>query len=224
MSKISDIEIFSRPREKALHEGIESLSEKELLALIIRCGVKNLSALDLADNIIKEHGSISSLLKTDIYRIMKVKGIKKAKALELLAVIELSKRMNKELVRNKKLVRNDTDVYDIVRYELENETQEKFIVIFLNIKLEIIKKEILFQGGDSSSLIDINLIYKKAIECGAKRIVCVHNHPSGDSSPSNEDIMVTDKIRNIGKLTNIELLDHIIIGKNNYFSFKKACL
>ena len=221
MSKISDIEILNRPREKAILEGIESLSNNELLALIIRCGVKNISALEIADNILNEYSTLSELVKTDIHTIMKVKGIKKAKALELIAVLELTKRINNENARKMTAIKNDEDIYKMVKTELENETQEKFLVIFLNVKLSIIKKITMFQGGDASSLVDINLIYRKAIESGAKKIICVHNHPSGDSTPSDEDLLLTDKIKSVGKILRIEMLDHIIIGKNNYFSFKK---
>lgn len=221
MSKIKDLEIQNRPREKAFLEGIDTLSDKELLALIIRCGVKNISALELADNIINEYKTLSELVKTDVYRIMKVKGIKKAKALEIIAVLELAKRINNESARKVQYINNDNDIYMLIKTELENENQEKFMVIFLNIKMAIIKKSILFKGGEASSLVDINLVYKKAIECGAKKIICVHNHPSGDSTPSEEDIILTKRIHQIGKIVKIELLDHLIIGKNNYFSFKR---
>jgi len=221
MSKIVNIEESDRPREKALKSGLESLTNAEILAIFIRCGIRGKSAIELAQDILDYYGTLRKLLNTDIYDLMKIKGIKKAKALELLAAIELSKRLSLEEYRKISNVKSAEEVYYLVKSEMENEIQEKFVVIYLNIKLNIIKKEILFIGGSSSSLVDVSLLFKKAIMCGAKKIICVHNHPSGDSNPSDEDIILTDKIRKVGELVKICLLDHIIIGKNNYFSFAR---
>lgn len=222
MSKIKDIDLFNRPREKALVNGIETLKDVELLALIIRCGTKGVSSLEIGENIIKEYSTLSNLLNCDTYSLMKVKGIKKAKALEIVAIMELAKRVSNEKNQKVSSIKGALDVYNLYKTELENSLQEQFIVIFLNIKLNIIKKETLFIGGESSSIIDTNLIFRKAMMCGARKIICLHNHPSGDSYPSNEDISLTNKIRKIGEIVKIELLDHIIIGKNKYFSFKES--
>lgn len=221
MSKILDLEVLQRPREKALLHGMQCLSNVELIAIIIRSGTKNCSALELAQIIIKEYGSLKNLLGSDIYQLMKIKGIKKAKALELAAMIELIKRSSREDKNNLLPINNAQVAYDLVKDEIQSDKQEKFIVLFLNIKLHVIKKEILFIGGECSSLVDPNLIFKKALICGAKKLICLHNHPSGNSIPSNEDISITNKIRNIGQLMNIELIDHIIIGHNDYFSFSQ---
>lgn len=221
MSKISSLDICYRPREKALLEGIDSLSDKELLALIIRCGVKGVSSIELAENILNEYQSLKNILKLDIHSLMKIKGIKKAKAIELSAVIELAKRVGKEKGRKITCISDAEDVYLMLKEQLENETQEYFIVLFMSIKLTVIKKEILFIGGEHSSLVDINLIFKKAMILGARKIICIHNHPSGDATPSREDQSLTNKIRQIGNIVNVQLVDHIIIGKNDYFSFKK---
>ena len=221
MSKISSIESYNRPREKALTQGISSLTNQELLAIIIRCGIKGISSLELAEHIIKEYGSLYQLFNADLYSLMHIKGIKKAKALELISVIELSKRVSKETNREVIKINNSDDIYKIFKTELGNSSQEQFIVVFLNINLKIIKKEVLFIGGESSSLIDVNLLYKKALLCGAKKIICLHNHPSGELLPSKEDLLITEKIKNIGEILKITLLDHLIITKNDYFSFKK---
>jgi len=221
MSKIKELEVFNRPREKALREGISSLSDKELLALFIRCGTKDYSALDISAFIIDKYQSLSNVFKLDIYNLMKIKGIKKAKAVEIIGVIELAKRISKETVRKILIIKDASDVLNLVKEEVKNESQEHFLVLFLNIKLKLIKKEILFKGGEVSSIVDVNLLFKKAIMCGARKIICVHNHPSGDPYPSNDDIGLTNKIRKIAQITNIELLDHIIIAENDYFSFKQ---
>lgn len=221
MSKIKDIDLYNRPREKALTNGIKSLDDRELLALIIRCGVKDLSALDIADFLLLEYKSLSNLLSADIHGLMKIKGIKKAKAIEFIAVLELAKRANYENNSKVMSIKESKDIYDLFKVDLENEKQEHFIVIFLNIKLTIIKKETLFIGGECSSIVDVNLLFKKAIECGARRIICVHNHPSGDPTPSKEDILITERIRSICEIVKVQLIDHIIIGKNKYFSFEQ---
>lgn len=224
MSKISNIEVYNRPREKALVKGIKNLSNKELLALIIRCGIKGVSSLDMSEMILNKYGSLSNLLNADIYSLMEIKGIKNAKAIELMAVIELAKRAGYEKASKIITIRDADSVYSYLKVELENEIQEHFVVLFLNVKLKLIKKENLFLGGESSSLVDINFIFKKAIACGAKKIICIHNHPSGDPTPSKEDVALTNKIREISKIVQIDLLDHIIIGKDDYFSFAKIGL
>ena len=141
-----------------------------------------------------------------------------------MAVIELAKRAGYEKASKIITIRDADSVYSYLKVELENEIQEHFVVLFLNVKLKLIKKENLFLGGESSSLVDINFIFKKAIACGAKKIICIHNHPSGDPTPSKEDVALTNKIREISKIVQIDLLDHIIIGKDDYFSFAKIGL
>ena len=224
MSNIKEIAISNRPREKMIREGIECLTNEELLAIIIGSGGKNNSVLDISRALLDEYKSLSNLLNCDIYSLMKIKGIKKARAIAIMAIIEIVKRANKEERDFNKPISRAEDVYDLFKEELENEKQEKFLVLYLNIKLQIIKKETLFVGGSSSSLIDINFLFKSAISVGAKSIICIHNHPSGDPNPSKEDMLLTSTIKDLSKITKINLLDHIIIGKNGFFSFRKSNL
>ena len=221
MSRVCDLESYSRPREKALMHGINSLSDIELLAIVIRCGVKGMSAIEMAGNILNQYGSLKSLLNSDIYSLMNIKGIKQAKAVEISAVVELLKRVSLEKGREIKSIKAANDVYYLVKEEMEMATQEMFMVLFLNIRLSIIRKEVLFKGSDLQSLVDVNLLFKKAILYGARKIICIHNHPSGDVTPSQEDIKVTSKIKQLSEMVNIQLIDHIIIGKDGYFSFSE---
>lgn len=221
MSLIRNINPSDRPREKLIREGVESLSNEELLALLIGSGTKNNSALDISKELLERYGGLNNLLNCDIYSLMKIKGIKKAKANLLIAILEISKRASKEKINFIQTFTSAKDIYDLTRNDLEFESQEKFIVIYLNVKLQIIKKETLFKGGETKAFIDINMIFKHAILCGAKNIICVHNHPSGDSTPSEEDIKITNDIRSLSKIVKIPLLDHIIIGKKEYFSFSQ---
>ena len=146
MSLIKDIDVSNRPREKMLREGIDRLSDEELIAIILRNGTKNNSVLDIARDLIKQYGGLNGLLNCDIYSLMKIKGIKKAKAITLLTILEITKRANKERIHFINSLNNASTVYNLVKDDLENEKQENFMVIYLNIKLHIIKKEILFKG------------------------------------------------------------------------------
>lgn len=221
MSLIKNIEPSNRPREKLIREGVKSLSNEELLAILIGSGTRDNSALDIARGLLDKYGNFNNLLNCDIYSLMKMKGIKKARANLLIAVLEISKRANKEKINFVKKFNNANDIYNLVKDELEFESQEKFIAIYLNVKLQIIKKETLFKGGATKAYVDINMLFKNAILCGAKSIICIHNHPSGDSTPSKEDIELTNDIRKISNIVKIPLIDHIIVGKKEYFSFKQ---
>ena len=218
---IKDIPIEERPREKAKKLGIEYLSNEELLALVFRCGSKKLNVIDLAKSIMIEYKNFNNLINCTYEDLIKINGIKEAKALEILAIMEIAKRVQKSKINNLKSIKKPSDIYKEFSILLKEEKQEVFMVIFLNIKSHIIKYEKLFIGGVSSSIVDTHLIFKKAIGYGASKIICLHNHPSGDPTPSNQDILVSKKIDKLGELLEIKVVDHIVIGKNTYFSFKE---
>ena len=215
------IPLKERPREKAINQGIESLSNEELLALILRCGTRNKSVLELSNFILNKYVNFNNLINCSYEELITIEGIKEAKAIEILAIMEIAKRIQKNKINEIKKISNPEDIYNYFSIFLEEEKQEVFMVIFLNIKSHIIKYEKLFIGGVSSSIIDINLIFKKAIGYGASKIVCLHNHPSGDPTPSNQDVLLTKKIIKMGDMLDVKLLDHIIIGKKSYISLKK---
>lgn len=210
-----------RPREKALYNGIDSLSNEELLALILRCGTKNKNVIELATFIMKKYYTFNNLINCTYEELIKIEGIKQAKAVEILAIMEISKRIQKNRIGELKKINSPEDIYKHFSLLINEEKQEVFMVIFLNIKSHIIKYEKLFIGGVNSSIIDINVIFKKAINYGASKIICLHNHPSGDSSPSTQDVLITKKIMKVGEIVSVPLVDHIIIGKGNYTSLKK---
>lgn len=219
--EFKNIPIKERPREKAIKNGIESLSNEELLALILRCGTKNKSVLELSTFIIKKYKTFNNLVNSSYEELILIEGIKEAKAIEILAIMEIAKRIQKNKINDVKKISKPEDIYNYFSILLEEEKQEIFMVIFLNVKSHIIKYEKLFVGGINYSIIDINLIFKKAISYGASKIVCLHNHPSGDPTPSNQDIIITQKIIKVGELVNIQLIDHLIIGRKKYISLKK---
>lgn len=215
------IPINERPREKAIYYGIENLSNEELLSIILRCGNKSMNVLELSSFIMKKYMNFNNLINCSYEELIEINGINKAKAIEIMSIIEIIKRVQKNKINQVKKITNPDEIYEYFKYFVKEEKQEIFMVIFLNIKSHIIKYEKLFVGGINYSIVDINLIFKKAMNYGASKIICLHNHPSGDSSPSDQDIYLTKKIIKISDLTGIKLLDHIIIGKNNYTSLKK---
>lgn len=220
--RVKEIEVYNRPREKMLREGVEKLTNEELLAILIGSGVKNNSVLDISKELLEKYGSFSNILNCDIYSLMNIKGLKVARAIIFVTISEIFKRMKFEVIDLSKSFNSADDVYELLKEELQYEKQEMFVVLYMNVKLKIIKKEVLFKGGINNSLVDINLIFKNALMCGAKNIICIHNHPSGDSTPSIEDIELTKSVKSMSKIAKVNLVDHIIIGNNNYFSFKKS--
>lgn len=215
------IPLKERPREKAVSNGVESLSNEELLAIILRCGTKNKSVLELASYIMKKYFNFNNLINCSYQELIAIEGIKEAKAIEILSIMEIAKRIQKNKIDKLSKITHPDDIYDHFSILIKEEKQEIFLVIFLNIKSHIIKYEKLFVGGTSYSIIDINLIFKKAISYGACKIICLHNHPSGDPTPSTQDVLLTKKIVKVGELVDIKLIDHLIIGKDKYVSLKK---
>ena len=223
-STFKEVPLNERPREKAINNGIHTLSNEELLALILKCGTKGVSVLELASDILKKYYNFNSIMNCNYDELMEIKGISKARAIELLAIMEIAKRIQKNKINSIKVINSQDDIYDNFSVLLKEEKQENFMVIFLNIKSHIIKYETLFVGGVNCSIIDVNFILKKAINYGACKIICLHNHPSGDPTPSNQDVIITKKINLNADMLDIKLLDHIIIGKNSYVSLKKEKL
>lgn len=215
------IPINERPREKAIKEGFDTLSDNELLALILKSGIKGINVIELSTSIMSKYYNFNNLMNTVYKELIEINGINKVKAIEILAIMEIAKRIQKNKINGIKFINSPDDIYDNFSILIKEEKQEVFMVIYLNIKSHIIKYEKLFVGGCNFSIIDINLIFKKAISYGANKIICVHNHPSGDPTPSKQDIMITRKINMTGEMIDIKLVDHIIFGKDSFVSLKK---
>lgn len=213
--------IEDMPREKAIRNGITTLSNNELLALVLKTGTKKMNVFELSNYILNRYNSFNELINCSYEDLIKINGIKKAKAIEILAIMEIAKRVQMSKIDKLKTINSADDVYNYFSMLLKEENQEVFMVIFLNIKSHIIKYEKLFVGGVSNSIVDVNLILKKALISGANKIICVHNHPSGDPTPSVQDVLITKKIIKMCELVDIKVVDHIIIGKEDYISLKK---
>lgn len=217
--KIKDLPIDERPREKLKIKTPTSLSNEELIAIILRSGTKDESVKDLAIRLVKGLNSFHDLSTITYHDLIKIKGIKDAKAITLLASIELGKRLASKSDDKKLKIKTAEDIFFLLRYQIKGLKQEKLFAIFLNTKNELIGYETIFIGTQNKSITHPREIFYAAIKNSAVKIMLVHNHPTGDVTPSKEDILFTTNIKEIASLMKIPLIDHIIISENTYFSF-----
>lgn len=217
--KIKDIPFSERPRERLINSGANYLSNEELLAILINTGSMGLSAKELASNLISKVADISLLKDLSINQITSVKGLGIKKATTLIAAFEIGKRLNqKTMIINDLKVNSAEMVYNYYYLKLKDKKQEHFYCLFLDNNKRIIKEKLLFIGTLNFSVVHPREIFKEAYLVSASSIICVHNHPSGEVTPSTEDKNLTNRLKEIGELLGIKIVDHIIIG-NNYFSF-----
>lgn len=216
---IKELPDEEKPREKAIKLGIDYLTDSELLAIILRTGKKEKSVKDMSIELLKEINGLKGLKDIRLQSLLKIDGIGNAKAVSLLAAVELGKRLNREEVPKRIQILETKDVYKYYHYRFDEETQEKFFVLFLDSKNYVINEKILFIGTANKSIIHSRDIYKEAVLNNALKILCVHNHPTGDPTPSREDKEITKLIKNTGDIIGIPLIDHIILGRKCYFSF-----
>ena len=216
--KLKNYPLEERPREKAFHHGIESLNNIELLALVLRTGNKQESAIELAQRVINEIGGFRYLHDINYYQLIQFNGIKQATAIEVLAIIEIAKRLDKQPVAMS-AIKEPRDGYELLKNQLMFEQQEKVIVLCLNSRLEVIKEKTVFIGGNNISIISGRELFKEALICGSNRVMVVHNHPSGNPEPSIEDIEATERLYSMAKELDIDVVDHLIIGRSRFYSF-----
>ncbi len=216
--KIKEIALDQRPRERLKANGVESLSDSELLAILLQNGTFGENVIDMSNRLISSFG-LEKLNSLSLKEIMKIKGIGPAKASKLLASFELSKRVNSGKICEK-VVKNSSDIAKYYMEKLKDKKKEYFIAVFLDSKNKIIKDEVISIGTLNSSLVHPREVFKEAIKNSANSIILVHNHPSGDCEPSNEDIKITQKLTDASNMLNIQFLDHIILGDNYWKSVK----
>lgn len=218
--KLLEIPINERPRERLFNEGCDKLSNEELLSIILKTGTKDKSVKELSLELLKECEDISNLKNMSFERLIKIKGIGKVKAIEILATIEIGKRIFLcNNVKNNKRLTSSKDIWESTKYLFYGKKQEYFYCLYFNNKQELIERKLLFMGTIDKSLIHPREVFKNAYLCSASSIICLHNHPSGDVLPSKADIEITKSLIKIGNIQGIQLVDHIIISENNYFSF-----
>lgn len=221
MKNLKTIPILERPRERFVKLGKEALDTYELVAILIQTGSSDHTVTELAKILVKKFKSIRSLRKASIYDLMQIPGIGPAKAIQLLSALELGKRLQKEMFKDAIFLGSPSHVFNYLKDDLEMLDQEHFIVLYLNTKGYLIDSVELFIGSLNASIIHQRDIFKHAVLLSAAHFIMVHNHPSGDPSPSLNDKKVTDVIKKSSLIMDITLADHIIIGKNQYYSFKE---
>ncbi|SFD58201.1 DNA replication and repair protein RadC [Lentibacillus persicus] len=218
---IKDVPKEDRPRERLLKIGASHLSNQELLAILIGSGTKNESVMALSNRVLMHFEGLNLLKDATIEELTAIKGIGKAKGVLLLSALELGKRMSQFKPEDRYIIRSPEDGADYIMEEMRSLNQEHFVVLFLNTKNQIIHRQTIFIGSLNASIVHPREVYREAVKRSAASIICAHNHPSGDPSPSQEDIHVTRRLVESGKMIGIELLDHLVIGDRKFISLKE---
>ncbi len=209
-----------RPRERLSIHGEKSLSEQELLAIIIGNGTKNVSALDLSQRLLVHFQGLRNIREAELEEMMKVKGIGTAKAVTIKAAIELGRRTALD-VKIKDYIHSPEDVSRLLIDEMRYFDREHLYGLYLDRKGGLLSKEIISIGSLSSSIVHPREVFKSAVKCSASSLIVAHNHPSGDPTPSREDFDITRRLVEAGKIMGIELIDHLVIGHKSYCSLKE---
>lgn len=224
ISTIKDMKKEYRPYEKCLAYGPEVLSEQELLAVIIRTGSRGESSIRLAEKILslsERSKGILGLMHLSVEELMSVKGIGTVKAIQIKCIVELSRRISKTNVQSRLNLSDPASIAEYYMEDLRHKEREQLILVMMNTKNRLIRDTVMTTGTVNASLVSTREIFMEALKCGAVYIVLVHNHPSGDPTPSREDIINTKQIKDAGNIIGITLLDHIIIGDNKYISLRQ---
>lgn len=216
---IKDIPKYIRPREKGYRIGVENLSDTELLAILIQSGTKEKSAIQIAEDLLNDYKSIYGVLNLSFEQLLTIRGISKVKAIQLKTVKELFVRYcNDNFLTNEIIFNNTIDVFNFVKFKINNAFQERVLVLYMNMKNKLLFEQVISIGNDSSSLLNNKLICKMAIEKYAKKIIICHNHPSDKTDPSIDDINSYFNLKDSLKLFDIKLLDSLIICNNKFYS------
>ncbi|MBD8018261.1 RadC family protein [Kaistella pullorum] len=209
-----------RPREKFLLKGKNALSDAELLAIIMGSGSRDESAVELARKILQSvENNWHHLSRLQIADLMKFKGVGEAKAISIAAALEIGRRRAAQEIPERTQIKSSNDIFLLLSPFLSDLQTEEFWAIFLNQNNRVLGKSQLSSGGINQSVVDVRILFKAAIDQFATALVIAHNHPSGNLKPSTEDVKITKQIAEAGKILNIQLLDHVIIAQNSYFSF-----
>lgn len=221
---LRDIPHQERPRERMLQYGASAVSNAELLAILLRTGTKQESAIHLAQRILQQVGSVRRLVDMSAEELMAIKGIGSAKAVQLKAGIELGLRLARTRMDEPVVIRSPRDAADVLMEQLRYLQKEHFVCLFLNTKNHIIAQETLSIGSLNASIVHPREVFRAAIKRSSASILCAHNHPSGDPAPSPEDISLTSRLKEAGEIVGIEVLDHLIIGDGEFVSLKEQGL
>lgn len=219
--KIKEMPADMRPRERLFRDGPELLTTVELLAVLLRTGTNSMNVLDLASLLLARSGGLRQLAGSSFEELGKVKGIGPAKAAQLKAAVELGKRMSEEAIQPGQVIRTPGDVFNILKERMRYYDREHFKAVYLNTKHHVITVETISIGSLNSSLVHPRELFKNSIKRSASALILAHNHPSGDPTPSPEDIEITRRLVEAGNIIGIQVLDHIIVGDDSFISLKE---
>ncbi|WP_028547677.1 RadC family protein [Paenibacillus sp. UNC451MF] len=218
---LRDVPNEERPRERMMQYGAQALSNAELLAILLRTGTVQESAVHLAQRLLSQAGGLRSLVDMSLQQITEIKGIGAAKGLQIQAGIELGRRLARSGMKETVTVRSPEDVSGLLMEDMRYLQKEHFVCLFLNTKNHIIGQETLSMGSLNAAIVHPREVFRAAIKRSSASIICVHNHPSGDPTPSSEDIQLTQRLVEAGEIIGIDVLDHIVIGDRRYVSLKE---
>lgn len=218
---LRDLPREERPRERMLRSGAEALSHAELLAILLVTGTRKESALTVAQRILGQTSSLRQLADMGIEELIGINGIGPAKAVQLKAAIELGRRMSASRIGERVVIRSPRDAAELLAEQLRYLQKEHFVCLFLNTKNQVIAQETLSIGSLNASIVHPREVFRAAIKYGSASIVCAHNHPSGDPAPSPEDIAITKRLVESGRIVGIDVLDHIVVGDGHFVSLKE---
>lgn len=222
--RIEDQPSYTRPYEKFMNHGVKSLTDVELLAILLRTGTKDCNVLELAQKLLcrqLKEPFLVTLYEWNFEELIKISGIGQVKAIQILTLLELSKRISRQKYATGAKFSNPNDISRLFMEDLRHRKEECFITILLDTKCRMISHELISKGSLTASIVHPREVYKKAISKSAYSVIALHNHPSGDPSPSKEDIYITGRLKQVGEVIGIPLIDHIIIGDGVYSSLKE---
>ena len=218
-NRILDMNSEDRPRERMVESGPQALRNDELLAILLRTGIKGENVVELANRILKEYNGLRGLKTISLEELQSIKGIGTAKSIEIMAAIELGRRFARLPEDNDSvIIRKSSDVFDYLHYEMESLDREELFVLHLNTRNQVVGTDKIYKGSVSGSTVRIAEIFQRPVIRNTPKIILAHNHPSGDPKPSQEDIAMTRAAIEAGKILEIKVLDHVIIGFKKYYS------
>jgi DNA repair protein RadC len=218
---IRDFPQDERPRERFVQNGPESLSNHELIAILLRTGTKDESVLQLSNRLLTNFEGLRLLKSATLEEMTEIKGIGQAKAIQILAAVEIGRRIANLNYTDRYVIRSPEDGANYVMNDMRFLSQEHFVCLYLNTKNQVLHKQTIFIGSLNASIVHPREVFREALKRSAASIICLHNHPSGDPAPSREDIEVTKRLVECGKMIGIDVLDHLIIGENKFVSLKE---
>jgi len=222
--RITDLEASDRPRERLASHGANVLTNAELLAILLRVGVHGENAVQVGNRLLQEFGGLPGLQRASFADVCRQHGVGAAKAAQIKAAIEIGSRLRSSGGETRPAIHNPGDAADLVRYEMAGLDHEELWVINLDTRNQVIRIEKLYKGSLNSSMVRVGELFRTAIQCNAASVILVHNHPSGDPTPSAEDVVTTRSAVQAGKLLDIDVLDHIVIGGKQFISLKDKSL